>query len=117
MGRLENKSAVILGASKRDNMGQVIARRFMSEGARVVAAGRDRVELDRFAESSGATAIPCDITKKEDIEALAATAKRTLGSIDIAVNCSGLSARRKLASPMMLRTSRPHWAMIRSTTG
>ena len=69
MGRLQNKSAVILGASKRDNMGQVIARRFMSEGARVVAAGRDRVELDRFAESSGATAIPCDITKKEDIEA------------------------------------------------
>jgi 2-hydroxycyclohexanecarboxyl-CoA dehydrogenase len=89
MGRLQNKSAVILGASKRDNMGQVIARRFMSEGARVVAAGRDRVELDRFAESSGATAIPCDITKKEDIEALAETSRRTLGNIDIAVNCSG----------------------------
>jgi NAD(P)-dependent dehydrogenase (short-subunit alcohol dehydrogenase family) len=89
MGRLQNKSVVILGASKRDNMGQVIARRFMSEGARVVVAGRDRVELDRFAQSSDATAIRCDITKKEEIEALAETAKRTLGNIDIAVNCSG----------------------------
>jgi NAD(P)-dependent dehydrogenase (short-subunit alcohol dehydrogenase family) len=89
MGRLDNKIAVILGASKRDNMGQVIARRFLSEGARVVASGRDRAELERFAAESGATAVACDITRKEDIGALARAAKQVHGRIDIALNCSG----------------------------
>ena len=89
MGRLDNKSAVILGASKRDNMGQVIARRFLSEGATVVVSGRDGAELDRFAADSGASAIACDITKKEDIQALAAAAREARGKIDIALNCSG----------------------------
>ena len=36
MGRLDDKVAVILGAAGTDNMGQVIARRFAAEGARVI---------------------------------------------------------------------------------
>lgn len=89
MGRLEGKTAVILGASKRDNMGQVVARRFIAEGARVVVSGRDREELERFAAQAGALAVACDITRKEDIESLARAAKQKYGRIDLAVNCSG----------------------------
>ena len=33
MGRLEGKRAVILGAAGKDNMGQVIGKRFRDEGA------------------------------------------------------------------------------------
>ena len=45
MGRLNGKCAVVLGAAGRDNMGQVIARRFTAEGAKVLVAGRHLDEL------------------------------------------------------------------------
>ena len=41
MGRLDGKCAVILGAASKDNMGQVMARRFVAEGAKVLVAGRN----------------------------------------------------------------------------
>ena len=49
MGRLAGKAAVVLGAAGRGNMGQVIARRFVAEGARVLVAGRRDDELAKFA--------------------------------------------------------------------
>ena len=48
MGRLENKPAVILGASSPDNMGQHIARRFIDEGAKVLVSGRKADVLEAF---------------------------------------------------------------------
>ena len=32
-GKLKDKAALILGAAGKDNMGQVMARRFVQEGA------------------------------------------------------------------------------------
>jgi NAD(P)-dependent dehydrogenase (short-subunit alcohol dehydrogenase family) len=49
MGRLDGKTAVVLGAAGAGNMGQVIARRFAAEGARVLVAGRRAEELNRLA--------------------------------------------------------------------
>jgi NAD(P)-dependent dehydrogenase (short-subunit alcohol dehydrogenase family) len=53
MGRLQGKVAVVLGAAGKDNMAQVIARRFVAEGAKLVAAGRDLAALTAFAEPPG----------------------------------------------------------------
>jgi len=89
MNTLSHKTAIVIGASKRDNMGQAVARRFVAEGARVVVSGRDAAELDRCAAQLGAAAIPCDITKKSDIEKLAAETRRQFGDIAVAVNCTG----------------------------
>ena len=36
MNRLKGKTAIVLGASRPNNMGQAIARGFLAEGARVV---------------------------------------------------------------------------------
>ena len=47
MARLAGKVAYVLGAAGRDNMGQVIARRFALEGASVAVGGRHKNELDR----------------------------------------------------------------------
>ena len=49
MGRLDGKCAVILGAAGRDNMGQVMARTFAREGARVMVAGRQEEPLRAIA--------------------------------------------------------------------
>jgi len=87
--KLEGKVAIVLGAAGRDNMGQTIARRFADEGAKVVVAGRKLDELERFARTIDGVARPCDITKKEDVDALFAFAKDWGGHVDIAVNATG----------------------------
>jgi 2-hydroxycyclohexanecarboxyl-CoA dehydrogenase len=89
MGRLNGKCAVVLGAATRDNMGQVIARRFNAEGAKVLVAGRHMDELKRFAAEIGGHAAYCDITRLPDLEALAQTALGVMGSVSIAVNATG----------------------------
>ncbi len=89
MARLAGKRAVVLGAAGRDNMGQVIARRLVAEGASVTVAGRNRDELDRFAADIGGHAATCDITRKGDTDALAAFAVAAMGGVDIVVNASG----------------------------
>ena len=40
MGRLANKVAVIIGATREGNMGQAIAERFLAEAARAAAPCR-----------------------------------------------------------------------------
>lgn len=89
MGRLEGKVALIFGAGNRDNMGQHIAARFAQEGAKVVAADRTAGEIERFASTIAGAACDCDITRKADIERLAAFTKQTFGRIDIALNATG----------------------------
>jgi len=89
MGRLEGKTAVVLGAAGRGNMGQTIARRFRDEGAQVVVSGRHRGELERFAAEIGGHVVTCDITRTEELEALARASRELMGSVTIAVNATG----------------------------
>jgi 2-hydroxycyclohexanecarboxyl-CoA dehydrogenase len=89
MTRLANKCAVILGAAGHDNMGQVMARRFAAEGAKVVVAGRKMEPLQALAKEIGGHAVLCDITRREEVFALAAAAKNLLGGLHIAVNATG----------------------------
>lgn len=87
--KLEGKVAIVLGAAGRDNMGQVIAKRFADEGARVVVAGRNAEELSRFADTIRGAARTCDITKKSEVDALFTFAKDWGGRVDIALNATG----------------------------
>lgn len=89
MGRLEGKGAIVIGAANRDNMGQVIARRFAAEGATVVVAGRKLDELQRLADEIGGHATTCDITDRAQVFALASFAREKLGHVDIALNATG----------------------------
>lgn len=88
-GRLAGKGAVILGASGRDNMAQVIARRFHDEGAKVVVAGRRMEALERLAQELGGHAVRCDITSRKDVLELARISTDRLGRIDVALNATG----------------------------
>ncbi|MDE2596958.1 MAG: SDR family oxidoreductase [Sphingomonadales bacterium] len=89
MGRLEGKTALILGASSPDNMGQHIARRLIAEGAKVMVSGRKAEVLDSFAKDAGCLWVPCDLTSETSVNALADAAAQQLGGIDIAVNATG----------------------------
>lgn len=89
MGRLSGKGALIIGAGTEGNIGQVIARRFIAEGARVVVAGRAMQELERFATEVGAVPFASDITDKASVVSLANFTRETFGHLDIAVNSTG----------------------------
>lgn len=89
MGQLAGKTAVVLGASSEDNMGQHIARSFLAEGARVLVSGRKREVLERFAGETGCEWAPCDLTDEASVAALADLADERLAGIDVAVNATG----------------------------
>ncbi len=96
MDRIKGKIAIVLGAAGNGNMGQVIARRFAAEGARVVVAGRREDSLRAFAaELDGAYRL-CDVTRSEDVSALARFTAERFGRIDVAVNCTGWAPMTKL---------------------
>jgi NAD(P)-dependent dehydrogenase (short-subunit alcohol dehydrogenase family) len=86
---LRGKAAVVIGAAGRDNMAQVIARRLRAECVQVMISGRKAEELGRFAAEIGATFTLCDITRRDEVFALASAAKDRFGGIDVAVNATG----------------------------
>lgn len=89
MGQLDDKVALVLGAAGKDNMGQVIAREFAREGAKVVVAGRHEGPLRELAEETGGASVLCDITSKDDIDRAVGFVKETCGRIDIGLNATG----------------------------
>ncbi|WP_380876222.1 short-chain dehydrogenase [Sphingomonas sp. DBB INV C78] len=89
MGRLQGKRALVVGAAGRDNMGQVIARRFAAEGAKVAVAGRHRDVLETLAAEIGGVAVEGDMGERASIDAMVAAADAGLGGLDIAVNATG----------------------------
>jgi 2-hydroxycyclohexanecarboxyl-CoA dehydrogenase len=88
MSRLRGKTAIVLGASRPGNMGQAIARRFLTEGARVVVSGRGAAGAESFAAGHGCASCACDIRSKVAIQALADFTIQEYGGVDIAVNAA-----------------------------
>ncbi|MCB2014543.1 MAG: SDR family oxidoreductase [Sphingobium sp.] len=89
MGRLEGKRALIVGAAGTGNMGQVIARRFATEGAKVAVAGRHMDVLQALAGEIGGVAVECDFTQRDSIFAMVEESMARLGGIDVSVNATG----------------------------
>ncbi len=93
MGRLENKVAVITGATS--GIGEAVALMYVKEGAKVVAVGRNQEKgkalIDKIAELGGeAIFVACDLRKKESIEELKNKAYEKFGKVDILFNCAGV---------------------------
>jgi NAD(P)-dependent dehydrogenase (short-subunit alcohol dehydrogenase family) len=87
MGALDGKVAVIAGGS--GGFGEGTVERFRDEGATVWIASRDEARGKESAKKLGASYWPCDITRSEDIKALADAVLAESGRIDIAVNSAG----------------------------
>lgn len=89
MGRLDGKVVSIVGAAGKDNMGQVIARRFAQEGAKVIVSGRNEDNLRTLAEEINGDWVPCDFSSKESICAMIDTIVERHGRLDVAINATG----------------------------
>jgi NAD(P)-dependent dehydrogenase (short-subunit alcohol dehydrogenase family) len=88
-GRLDGKVAVVTGGCS--GIGLATVNRFAEEGARVVVADLDDARGKEIAERIDGTFVHCDVTSKEEVDALFKTAKDTYGSVDIAFNNAGIS--------------------------
>jgi len=88
-GRLDGKVAVMTGGCS--GIGLATVRRFLEEGAQVVVGDVDDEKGKALAEEAGLTYVHVDVTDKEQVDALFATAKDTYGSVDIAFNNAGIS--------------------------
>ena len=89
MGKLTGKVASIVGAAGKDNMGQVIAREFAKEGAKVIVSGRNADELSDFAGQIDGDWVLCDLSSKQSIDNMIDTIIGSYGRLDIALNCTG----------------------------
>ena len=96
---IEGKVVVITGASS--GLGEAAARRLSAQGATVVLGARrvDRIqslagELQRSGGKS--LALATDVTKREQVKALADAAVEKFGKVDIMINNAGLMPQSPL---------------------
>ena len=87
--RLLNKIAVISGATGA--LGPAIVQRFLAEGAKIVAFGRNRAALDELAAIAPARVLVVegDVTNAAELEGLVTTTVRRFGGVDVLVPAAG----------------------------
>lgn len=93
MSRFANKTVIVTGAGS--GIGEGAARRFSSEGAKVVLVGRTKEKLERVAAELPADRTlvhAADVSKEELVDALMKAAVAKFGSIDVVVNAAGVFA-------------------------
>jgi len=94
MKKLENKVAVITGASK--GIGAGIAKSLAAEGASVVVNyssakdGADKVVAEIISNGGRAIAVQGDVSNSDDVKRLFAETKKEYGAVDILVNNAGV---------------------------
>jgi NAD(P)-dependent dehydrogenase (short-subunit alcohol dehydrogenase family) len=112
MGELQNKVAIVLGASTPGGMGEAVARRFAREGAKVVVAARKLDDVKQIAQQIGGLGVHADITRHEQIKDLVDVAVSEYGRLDIVVNVVGQAPRvafREFSEEHLIEMSRLHF--------
>jgi NAD(P)-dependent dehydrogenase (short-subunit alcohol dehydrogenase family) len=94
MKELRGKVAVVTGAAS--GIGRALAGAFAAEGARVVLADVEAVALDEAAHTiagrgAETVAVRTDVSKGDEVEALAVAAERAFGAVHVVCNNAGVS--------------------------
>ena len=91
MAVLDDKVAVVTGAGS--GFGRAIARRFVAEGAYVVAGDVDLAAVDALAAELGGRCLarPVDVRDGASLRTLVQSAEDTFGGLDIMVNNAGVA--------------------------
>lgn len=99
MGRLEGKTAIVVGAGQKAGEtvgnGRAMALLFAREGAQVLCVDRDLASADETvalvaAEGGRASSVQADIVKADDVAGIFAAALARMERVDILVNNVGV---------------------------
>lgn len=87
---MAGRGAIVTGASS--GIGERMVRVLAANGMRVIAAARRLERLEALAaEVDGVTAMRCDVTVEDDLEAVVAAAYEEFGRLDVVINNAGMS--------------------------
>ncbi len=102
-GLLKGKKGIIFGALDERSIAWRVALACKREGAEFALSNAPVAlrlgSLDALAEETGASVIPCDVSKEEDVEALMLKVKEELGSIDFILHAIGMSPNVRKSKP------------------
>ncbi len=82
-----NQVVVVTGAN--GNVGQAVARRFASAGAKLVLVGRSESELAAIAQETSGLIAVADVTDPTSVEAMVSRVEAELGSIHVLAHTVG----------------------------
>ncbi|MGH7774401.1 MAG: SDR family NAD(P)-dependent oxidoreductase [Candidatus Binatia bacterium] len=93
---LKGKLVLVTGGGR--GIGRAIALAFAAQGSHVVITGRNQATLDDVAyeihhlgTKAKALALPCDITRKQEVESLNREITRRRGTVQVLVNNAGIA--------------------------
>jgi NAD(P)-dependent dehydrogenase (short-subunit alcohol dehydrogenase family) len=90
--RLDGRVAVVTGGNQ--GLGEAFAHALAEAGARVAITARDRERSEAVAAAIGALPVRCDVTRREEVEAMLAEVTERLGPVDVLVNNAGACIHR-----------------------
>ncbi len=94
---LKGKTAIVTGASR--GIGKAMACVAAGLGINLVIGARGKEALEETAQEIAkqfkvkVEPVPCDVTKLEDLENLVKCANKNFGTVDILINCAGVSSQ------------------------
>ena len=90
--RLDGRVAVVTGGNQ--GLGEAFAHALAEAGARVAITARDQERSEAVASEIGALAVRCDVTRREEVEAMLGEVTKRLGPVDVLVNNAGACVHR-----------------------
>ena len=102
------KAALVTGASS--GIGQAVARALAADGYGVALAARSADRLEQLAGELGGLAVPTDVSRREQVQALVEQTVERFGRLDAVVTAAGVSTRSR-SSGSTRRPSTRRWAI------
>lgn len=89
--RLDGKVALITGGGQ--GIGKAICERLQAAGAKIAIFDLDDTKAKEVAKELQGVALRGDVTSEKEVTAAVAQTESTLGSLDILVNCAGITGK------------------------